>query len=132
MAPTRGCRVMSARPTSTDLDDSRERPTPQPASPKWGEDSGTHRRSVERNYGGSFDEPINPRTTVEQESPEDSFRETNHASADANPPSADVTPRPFAASATVPASSLHEPQARPSGAAASSSAESALPPVTVS
>src|SRR5260370_240253 len=62
----------------------------------------------------------------------DPFRETNEHSADADPPSADVTPRPFAASATVPASSLHEPQARPSGAAASSSAESALPPVTVS
>src|SRR5713101_933170 len=132
MAPTRGCRVTSARPTSTDSDDSRERPTPQPASPKWGEDSGTHRRSVERNYGGSFGEPINPRTTVEQVSPEDSFRGTNHASADAGPASADVTAPPFAPSATVPVSSRHEPQARPSGAAPSFSAESALPPVTVS
>src|SRR6266478_1699255 len=81
---------------------------------------------------GSFDEPINPRTTVEQVSPEDSFRGTNHASADAGLASADVIARPFAPSVAVPGSSLHEPQARPSGAAPSFSAESALPPVTVS
>src|SRR5229473_4916152 len=97
-----------------------------------GEDSGTHRRSVERNYVGSFDEPINPRTTVEPVSPEDSFRGTNHASADAGPASADVIARPFAPSVAVPGSLRHEPQARPSDAAASSSAESALLPVTVS
>src|SRR5260370_42691937 len=132
-APVRGCRVTSARPTSTDSDDSRERRTPRPAGPKWGEDPGTRAGAASsETVAGSRGEPINPRTTVEQESPEDSFRGTNHASADAGPASADVIARPFAPSVAVPGSSPHEPLARPSGAAPSFSAESALLPLTVS